>query len=319
MIILLTIGYERTSDEIIDYFLFHKKEFLRINCDNLKDSDSFSFNYKLNENATTMKIDNVELNLDAKKVIWNRRISKRTNIDRFIDKKFDFDNLRLFSQFVFKEWEAFLKIFVNSLSKNTYWFDYPFVKEDKIDVLLLAQKNGLTIPETIISNSLTQINSNYITKPLSQTVGFKHGDMFYSTYTTIVKKVKHKFLPSLFQKKIDKRYEVRTFYLDGECYSMAIFSQSDKQTAVDFRQYNYKKPNRNVPYKLPEEIEKCIRGLMNDLGLKTGSIDIIKGKDDKYYFLEVNPVGQFGMTSKPCNYNLEKKVFEKLIEYEQNF
>lgn len=320
MIILLTIGYERTSDEIVDYFLFYNKKYIRINCDTLKDSDSFYFGYKLNENLSKIKVNSKEINLDEKKVIWNRRISRRTFIDRFLDKKFDFENSRLFSQFVFKDWESFLKIFVNRLSKNTFWFDYPFVKEDKIDVLLLAQKNGLTIPETIITNSLEEINyKEYITKPLSSTTGFKHGNKFYSTYTTIVKKVKHKFLPSLLQKRIDKRYEVRTFYLDGECYSMAIFSQNDKQTEVDFRRYNYKKPNRNIPYKLPHYMEDNIRKLMNDLDLKTGSIDIIKGKDDIYYFLEVNPVGQFGMTSKPCNYNLEKKVFEKLIQYEQNF
>ena len=33
----------------------------------------------------------------------------------------------------------------------------------------------------------------------------------------------------------------------------------------------------------------------------------LKSNDD-FIFLEVNPVGQFGMTSSPCNYSLEKKI-----------
>lgn len=53
---------------------------------------------------------------------------------------------------------------------------------------------------------------------------------------------------------------------------------------------------------------------MNNLKLKNGSIDIIRGVDNNYYFLEVNPVGQFGMVSNPCNYNIEEKFALKLIE-----
>ena len=30
-------------------------------------------------------------------------------------------------------------------------------------------------------------------------------------------------------------------------------------------------------------------------------------------FLEVNPVGQFGMVSLPCNYQLEKRIAQYLI------
>jgi hypothetical protein len=30
-------------------------------------------------------------------------------------------------------------------------------------------------------------------------------------------------------------------------------------------------------------------------------------------FLEINPVGQFGMVSHPCNYYLEKRIAQNLI------
>jgi glutathione synthase/RimK-type ligase-like ATP-grasp enzyme len=51
---------------------------------------------------------------------------------------------------------------------------------------------------------------------------------------------------------------------------------------------------------------------MDKLNLLTGSLDILKDKNGKYYFLEVNPIGQFGMVSKPCNYYIEEQIAEFL-------
>lgn len=53
---------------------------------------------------------------------------------------------------------------------------------------------------------------------------------------------------------------------------------------------------------------------MKTIGLDTGSLDFVYSSDKKFYFLEVNPVGQFGMVSRPCNYNLELKVAQFLAD-----
>ena len=73
-------------------------------------------------------------------------------------------------------------------------------------------------------------------------------------------------------------------------------------------------PIRYIPYKLPLNIEKKLLKLVDHFNYTTGSIDIIKSIDGDYIFLEFNSVGQFGMTSKPCNYFLEKKIAEYLIK-----
>jgi glutathione synthase/RimK-type ligase-like ATP-grasp enzyme len=122
------------------------------------------------------------------------------------------------------------------------------------------------------------------------------------------------FFPSLFQQKIEKKYELRVFYLNNVFYSMAIFSQNDMKTKIDFRNYNYKTPNRNVPYKLPLEIESKLHLLMLQLELTTASIDLIVDLNENYVFLEVNPDGQFGMISYPCNYYLEKEIANQLTK-----
>jgi len=51
---------------------------------------------------------------------------------------------------------------------------------------------------------------------------------------------------------------------------------------------------------------------MKALNLESGSIDLILDKSGNIYFLEINPVGQFGMTSVPTNYYLEKKVAKEI-------
>nr|BFF38227.1 hypothetical protein BACY1_00320 [Tenacibaculum mesophilum] len=121
------------------------------------------------------------------------------------------------------------------------------------------------------------------------------------------------FFPSLVMEKIEKDLEIRTFYLDGNFYSMAIFSQSSKQTMVDFRKHNDKKPNKTEPYKLPKTIEEKLEKLFNKLGLNCGSVDLIVDTKGDFVFLEINPVGQYGMVSIPCNYNLDKIIAKYLI------
>jgi glutathione synthase/RimK-type ligase-like ATP-grasp enzyme len=95
---------------------------------------------------------------------------------------------------------------------------------------------------------------------------------------------------------------------------MAIFSTLDPQTRIDFRKYNWDKPNRTIPFKIPDKISDKIIQLMKTLNLNHGSIDLIVTPSEEFVFLEVNPVGQFGMVSDPCNYFLEKKIADYLIK-----
>ncbi len=120
------------------------------------------------------------------------------------------------------------------------------------------------------------------------------------------------FFPSLIQEKIDKLFELRIFYLHGDFFSMAIFSQNDKKTNTDFRKYNHDKPNRQVPFSIPKSVSDKLTLLMQKLKLNSGSIDMVVTKNYEYVFLEINPVGQFGMVSGPCNYKIEKKIAQYL-------
>jgi ATP-GRASP peptide maturase of grasp-with-spasm system len=200
---------------------------------------------------------------------------------------------------------------------------------NKLHVLRCAASAGLDIPPTLVTTSRDQLkrfaaaHGRLITKPIGDMPELAGGDEVFMMYTAMVEaesidQLPARFAPSLFQKCLDKSLELRVFYLDGTSYTMAIFSQLDPKTTIDFRRYNLERPNRTVPYRLKEQTAAAVCRLMNDLELATGSLDLILTRDGRIVFLEVNPAGQFGMVSKPCNYRLERQIAESLIARAHN-
>lgn len=186
---------------------------------------------------------------------------------------------------------------------------------NKLLVLEKAQNAGLDVPAFYLAKNTEDVTpGKTITKSITGNVILECIDSESDgiMYTSVIEeKESGDFFISFFQEKIEKDFEIRSFYLDGRIWSMAIFSQNDEQTKTDFRKYNTENPNRNIRYRLPDHIEEKIIELMQVLDLNCGSLDFIK-TGDTYYFLEVNPVGQFGNISFDCNYMLEKEIADYL-------
>ena len=194
---------------------------------------------------------------------------------------------------------------------------------NKLEVLYKAKQIGITIPKTSVVDSSDYLDKSQstITKNISESYMPHTSYGGYITYTEDVNVeflTQQKFFPSLFQEKHEKEADIRIFYIDGKFYSMAIRSQENEQTATDFRKYLKQNPNRKFPFKLSIDLESKLSKLMRELNLETGSIDMILTKNGKFIFLEVNPIGQFGMTSYPCNYYLEKIIAKHLIKISEN-
>lgn len=197
---------------------------------------------------------------------------------------------------------------------------------NKLKDLALAQSLGFRIPATMVTSSkaalveFRKVHGEIITKTLRKIVRIKTEERITSGSGTQLVTDDHialmndHFLPSLFQEKLEKAYEIRVFCLGDQLFPMAIFSQNDARTSLDFRNYNREKPNRNIPFRLPAEIAARIRDFLQQSGMDTGSIDIVRTISGEYVFLEINPVGQFGWVSSNCNYYLEKKVARHLAQ-----
>jgi ATP-GRASP peptide maturase of grasp-with-spasm system len=308
MAILFSISFDKTTDSILDWLHFYKQSFTRINeINDYKGKINLSSSYFHSTDQKKEKVYLRKFNL-----LENQGRVSSSAVNAQMDGHLRTEYMNLYEILC----DAFDPKKTLGLSINRKW--------NKLIILRHAFQAGLDIPFSCVTNSkkeILELFSNYpqlITKPIDDISYFNINQKTWIPYTSIITKQyvesipEETIFPSLVQEYIDKEYEIRVFYLDGQCYSMAIFSQVDEQTTIDFRKYNKSNPNRNVPYLLPEELQVTIKAFMQKLELNTGSLDFIRSKDGRYVFLEVNPAGQYQMVSQRCNYKLEKKIAEWL-------
>ncbi|WP_306354070.1 grasp-with-spasm system ATP-grasp peptide maturase [Flavobacterium sp. '19STA2R22 D10 B1'] len=318
MILILSTSTDYDTLCVVEWLRFYKKEFFRLNDDELMEGDCSVFYDGIDEDKIYLKREGKIVYIKEIKVVWFRKFGFLKNHELKLNRNSDI------TRYLYSELSRLREILFEVLSDRK-WLYKKGNMPTKLEVLRRASYVGLNIPNTIITTSKEELISFFyendksiITKSIGSSAKIFWNDKsyFFRTYKIEdVVNIGESFSPSLFQGYIDKEYELRVFYLDGKCYSMAIFSQSNPKTQVDFRLVDFRKLTRFVPYKLPKEIELKIDLLMRNLRLNTGSIDLVKSKKEGcYYFLEVNPAGQFGMASFPCNYNLHQKVADYLIK-----
>ncbi|WP_228001458.1 MvdC/MvdD family ATP grasp protein [Nocardia australiensis] len=165
----------------------------------------------------------------------------------------------------------------------------------KIVQLQTAQRAGFAIPETLITNDPDEARS--FVESRSGAVVYKRTGTGRAEFaeTRIITRTDFGRLPSIrsspttFQDYVEAVYDLRVVWVDGVAWTVRIDSQagvgrvdSRLDTSVDF-----------VPDSLPASVSKSMAMLMGALGLSFGVLDLRLGIDGEYYFLEVNPQGQF--------------------------
>ena len=329
MILILSAGPDVSTDDVLEWIHYFKGQAIRVDAT----EKVTGLTIEIDPHAgNTMRFDveighEKHINFEKIEAFWFRRGNFKYDYAEDFENELSkvntfYSGLNLF-EFMEREWEVLNQFFLQNLANKKRSLSHPKnTNINKLQQLLAAHKAGLKIPYTLVSTKKEQLLKDHhtmITKALYDPTTFKIEDITYKTYTAklpapLKKSLDNTVFPSYIQEELDKAYELRVFYLAGKCYSLAIFSQSNKKTRVDFRAYDRQRPNRMVPYQLPGDIEEKINLLMNMLQLNTGSIDLVVTKNGAYYFLEVNPRGQFGMISYPCNYRIEKEIARFLMQ-----
>jgi len=315
MLLILTIDGDNSTSNVIDWLLYNNTDFDRINYEELLGTE-----IQINSVDTKIILSNKKnYNLKNYRTYWYRRGNFQipTKLIKGATNSECINTINTFN----KDECNYVQNFIHSyLKEKTYSVNtYSDIFVNKLTLLDKAKEIGLKIPETLIttnkSNALEFIkkHESIISKPIYNGFNFTIKDANFYFHTLLInaddiKNLPVKFYVTKFQALISKSFELRIFYLEGKFYASAIFSQNDEQTKVDFRNYNEDKPNRVLPYKLPKDLQIKLTKLMNEIEMKSGSIDIIVTKSGEYVFLEVNPIGQFTQVSLPCNYYLEKEV-----------
>lgn len=309
MILIFTEENDISTTHVIEWLTFYKTNYYRVNNNDI-------IEIIIKNNYFHFIVNDFEIKLNDIKCIWYRRPDLK--IKKIIH------NVEYFQNLLDVEYSKIVEFFFFKLAK------IPSIgnlnpEVNKLIVSDIARDFGFQTPKDYIITNKSELEnilkeSRLITKIISGLCSYHFKNFTAYNYTTIIDnidKIPLNFFPSLIQNYIEKKYELRIYYQNGTIYTMAILSQKDTKTEIDFRNYNRDKPNRTLPYKLPLNMEIKIDEFMKKIGLNNGSIDMIVTNRNEYVFLEVNPVGQFGMTSFPTNYNIEKFIAKYLINYER--
>lgn len=230
--------------------------------------------------------------------------------------------------------EDYKKVFLGGYANLRYnlitvledipWIN-PFENERKIDgnkmfQLKIAEKNSLTIPKTLFSNDEEKIisffheycNGKAVAKLHSLTAKTMNGENLISTMIIEEDTLEHisdiTYCPMIFQPYIDKEYELRIVCIAGEFFTGKINNSENADWRLAQGDYAWS------DYELPEYVKTGLASMMEEMGLYIGAIDMIRGKDGAYYFLEVNPQGEWGMLQKELGFPIAERIADNLIK-----
>lgn len=310
--------YLNRYGEIIENLNYFGFNYLIINASN--PIELFFYDNQIND----IRINSISIS--SIKAVWYREGKISFSGDNIIYSDKVTDCLEKSSKGVIKEVNTFLNYENHSLiefliellngkkSLGTYY------EVNKLVVLNKAKEAGLIVPFTFISNRLDTVlkklsvsTGDFITKPITNFPKILFNQehfLFVQKVSGNLKEYPEQFYPSLFQKCIDVEYDLRIIYVDGKIFSSIFYTEA--KTTIDIR-CDYGRGNVElIRYQLPLDIELKLDKLMKSLNLNFGAIDMIRDKQGDYYFLEVNPHGQFDDVAFMCKYPIYRIIFDFL-------
>lgn len=201
------------------------------------------------------------------------------------------------------------------------WFNSVFAirnAENKIYQLLLAKQVGFKIPESLITNKYSVANpflrsGKNIIKPIHNVRimdAAKPLVVFTTTVDRSFKKNKIEYSVNYFQREIIKKYDVRATFVGKECFAVAIDSQTNPETVTDWRKGQHVLKHTSIV--LPQSLyEKC-QELMKMLNLQFAAIDFVLDVENRYWFLEINPNGQWAWIEHLVELPISKEIVNQL-------
>ncbi len=189
------------------------------------------------------------------------------------------------------------------------WVSHPDAPEAasyKPAQLMIAAKLGFGVPRTLITNDpkrakefVQGLDGAAVIKPLRYGVVRETDEYEEVIFANPVREADVRdgmetvaLCPCLLQEYIAKDVEIRVTVVGKEVFAAEIHSQEVPGAQHDWR----RTAASDIPHlrhNLPAPIaERCV-GLVRQMGLNFGAIDLIRTPEGRYVFLEINPNGQW--------------------------
>ena len=222
--------------------------------------------------------------------------------------------------------------------EGCYWMNAPWyddMADNKPYQSFAAQQCGLKIPDTLITNNKDEFISFYeycnrqvIIKQLSEYCLIdnsedKNWEKINSTpkvYGFYTKKIEEEHLqllhevsetPCLFQKLINKKYDIRTTVVKDQIFSAKINSQTKESSKIDFR-HELNLPTE--PFALPKDIEKKLLSLLRKWNIEFAACDFVVDQNDDIIFIEANVEGNWLWLEHDLGLPISNAIAETLIK-----
>ena len=299
MVLIITGKEDTTADLVIKELISLKADYFRFDTNSYPISSEITIEYSANRIEGSIRTVSGRISFDDIDTVWYRKPTCPE-----ISKDIINEQARQFAQ---QESEACLSGLYRVLN-NAFWISKPSAiryANDKIRQLAVAKEIGLNIPDTIITSNPQRAKKfcasksyNVIIKPLKSGIVENPDGTIELIYTSIVTQDdlvqigKVAYAPCLFQEYIPKKYEVRVTVIGRRIFAVGLDTQQDEISKHDWRKRNC----QGVKYfnsVLPKSIEVLCYKFMDLYDLQFSAFDFIVTPEDKYYFIENNPNGQW--------------------------
>ena len=208
------------------------------------------------------------------------------------------------------------------------WLNHPkelWLASNKVEQLTVAQRLGFNIPATCVSASEPTVRQ-FIENCKGQVIckAIKHGFLRQGRTVKIAttQRIGPEFLnrlcayapvPMIFQEEVPKAFDVRVTVVGDSVFATAIHSQEHPETAVDWRLWDvHDFDMRHEAIRLPAGLEELCRQVARHYGLRYAAIDLIQTNQGEYFFLELNPNGQWAWIEQKAGYPIRDALIDCL-------
>lgn len=306
LIVSSTIDY---STDLICYGLKQRgKRYLRVNRDRFGE---YKIGYDLSQDILQVEMDGDIYQIEPgtlKSIYFRAPVFLRT------DKAYSLER-----QLYRSQWSSFIRNLI--ILDGAKWINHPvatYRAENKLYQLKCAKRLGLNVPKTYVGNSAPEnisLTSPYIVKPLDTALFYEDGDELF-TYSTMVTgqellDYELKSAPIVLQECLQNKVDLRVTIVGERVFPVSITTEG-AGIEGDWRRLE-KERLRYTPVSIPDKVTEQLLALMRLLRLEFGGIDLAI-LDDTYYFIEVNPTGEWGWLTSTAHLPIDSAIVDALVE-----
>jgi len=219
-------------------------------------------------------------------------------------------------------------------SLDCYWMNRPSAILEasyKAEQVARAKRLGLRVPDTCITSQPAHAKAFFerhdgrlIIKVLGDPDIYAPGEgpvVVGNIFTSPMAKedfakldrVQH--APVLLQEHIAKQSDIRVTVVEDTVYSVAIDSQGQDASRVDWRSLGVTLPHHVID--LPQAAQQNLIALTRSYGLNYAAIDLVRSEAGDDIFLEINPNGEWGWLDRVAGLDITGRIATALAEGEK--